>query len=107
MDAESHDAALGKFQSQFQANAGPGIVIPWAQLLAALLSMLGGCLTPTPATVKSQVKRLLPQARLLNRLLASGVPYGQAVKLMNTTVTTVSAATDEDLTAYLAAAESE
>src|SRR6185369_3678211 len=71
-----NDAAASNFKSKFAANVGAGITIPWDQIIAALLSLLGGgCGIPlTPSNVKAQVSRPLFPGRLWLQFLRTRVP---------------------------------
>jgi len=102
-----HDAAAANFKSKFAANVGAGITIPWDQIIAALLSLLGGgCGIPlTPANVKAQVQRPLFQARLFLQFLRTGVPANIRSRAITATVKTIHEATDSEVAAWVAAAQ--
>lgn len=106
MDAQNtNDAAVRSFQAKFTANYGAG-AFPWAEILAALMSLLGGCTIPlTPVNVKTQSQRPLVQARLLLKLWNMGVPVKVASKAVAATVKTVKDGSDDEVASWVAAAQ--
>src|SRR6185369_13855034 len=102
-----NDAAASNFQSKFAANVGAGITIPWEQIIAALMALLGGgCGIPlTPQNVKAQVGRPLFQARLFLQFLRTGVPANIRARAITATVKTIHEATDSEIAAWVAAAQ--
>lgn len=105
--AQANDAAAANFKSKFAVNVGAGITIPWDQIIAALMALLGGgCGIPlTPQNVKAQVQRPLFQARLFLQFLRTGVPASIRNRAITATVKTIHEATDAEVAAWVAAAQ--
>jgi len=104
-DIASNDAAVTAFQTKFQSHYA--LAIPpqiWQAILAALASLLGGCVTPTPATVKAQASRTIFHVRLWLRLATNGVPAGSIGQAVDAAVASVVASSDDELKALITAA---
>lgn len=103
-------AAQDRMQTAYGHGAG---AIPWAQIVAMIMSMLSGCTkppaqSPTPAEVKARAKSFLGKVQFMRRLHAQGIYGQQAERVHNAFITTLDAATDDEVTAMVnAALESE
>lgn len=106
MDAQNtNDAAVRSFQTKFSANYGAG-TFPWAEILAALMSLLGGCTIPlTPANIKAQSQRITVQARLFLKLWNMGVPVKVSSKVVAATVKTLKDGSDDEINSWVMAAQ--
>jgi hypothetical protein len=102
---QANDIAATNFQSKFSANYGSG-GFDWQSILAAILSMLGGCAIPlTPANLKTQISRPLVQARLLVKLWTMGVPASVRSRAVAAIVKTLHDGSDAEITSWVAAAQ--
>jgi hypothetical protein len=105
----TNDAAVVAFQKKFQVHYA--LVLPVAliqAILAALSSVLGGCLTPpapapTPASLKTGVDRLIIKTKIRKSLRIEGVPLVSLQQAVDATVAAIKESTDEELTALIAA----
>ena len=104
--SDESDKAVTTFQEKFTASYGGGVqgakAIPWDVILAALMSLLDGCL---PANVKTQSRRPLVQARMRIRLLAHGIPLRDLGRTVNAAVAAVEASDDNEIAGYVMAAQ--
>ncbi len=99
------DAAAASFKAKFSANYGNG-GFDWQSILAAILSMLGGCAIPlTPANIKTQIARPLVQARLLVKLWTMGVPASVRNRAVPALVKTLHDGSDAEINSWVAAAQ--
>ncbi len=77
MDSDQATTAL---ETRLSTAYGAGnAVIPWAQIIATILSLLGGCFAPTPPTpalVRTNSKRFITKVKFMQRMHAQGI-YGQ------------------------------
>jgi len=100
------DQAVTTFKDKFAAAYGGGVqgmsAIPFDVILAALMSLLEGCL---PQQVKAQSKRPIVQARMRLRLLAQGVRVRDLSRTVAAVTAAVDASTDEEVVGYCAAAQ--
>lgn len=101
--SQVNDTALISFQTKYGKNFGAG-AIPWQAILAALASLLSGCVVPAASNVKAQIKRPLVQVRIRRRLLDSGVPRNSVEAAVAATVKTVEECTDAEICDLCAAA---
>lgn len=99
----ANDKILSTFKTKFEKNYGAGLVIPWAQILAALMSLLGGCVQPTPANIKAQAARPLMGIKLWRRLRAAGVPAEKCDEVIASTLATLKSSTDAEINDFVAA----
>lgn len=100
----SNDKALAMYQTKFTAAYGTG-AIPWPSILAALAAILGGCVSPTPANVKTQVARPVMHIKMYRRLRDAGVAANCIERVVAATSSTVQAATDDEINALVLAAQ--
>ena len=77
--------------------------IPWSQIIAIVMQIISGCATPTPKSVRDYVARPIGQLQLRRRFMASGMTWAQADTATKTATAHVSNATDDELTAFIAA----
>lgn len=104
---EPSDESVNSAQTKLAAAYGPGAsALPWQAIIAAILSMLNGCIpTPTPAVVKAQLSRPIVALRLFRRLRENGVPVQSIPQVIQAAKTAGASAADDELTAFISAAQ--
>ena len=106
MDSEQ---VLSLAQQRMAEAYGPvSIVVPWAQILAILLSVLSGCIKPpaglTVAQVQANAKRFLTKVQYMRRAHAVGIFGDMAERTWGAALTVLASASADEVTALIAAA---
>jgi len=98
------DQILLTAQDRFTKAFGAG-VIPWQQILAAIMSILTGCLNPTPAAVRAAFDRPIIRLKMIRRLLQAGVLGKDVVGVLNAVQTIALESTDDEMATFIQASQ--
>lgn len=100
-----HEATANKAQTALKANYGHGAeALPWAQIIAMIMQMLGGCFNPTPASITAGLQGFFGKIGFMRKVAHPMGLFGdKAEKLYTASVATLTAATEEEKAAFIEA----
>lgn len=79
--------------------------IPWQSIIAAIMSILTGCLNPTPAHVRTQLEKPLVRMRILAMLHQQRIYGFDAENVLAAFEKTMHEATDEEVGSLIKASQ--
>lgn len=92
------DATFTRFKASLTAAYGAGFeTIPWAQIIAIVMQVISGCVTPTPASIRKQLKRPLVMARIYRVFQSYGIPSPSWARQMNAFGSVADSSPDADM----------
>jgi hypothetical protein len=103
MDQTQNDSAVEGFKVKLRKHfvgISPAII---QAIIAAISAILGGCVAPTPASLRSQIKRPVIQIKLWNQIFIRGVPIGKVGSAQDAATNSVIESTDDELATLVAA----
>jgi len=102
-----HEATANKAQTAMKANYGHGAeALPWAQIFAMFMQFIQSCTNPTPASITANLQGFFGKIGFMRKVAHPlGIFGNSAEKLYTTSVTTLTAATEEEKTAFIEAAQ--